>query len=55
MSVVDLLAIMYMRWSRNMPKPATAWPALQRFAALMRERPSWKKLYAIEELTEWAG
>ncbi len=54
-SVVDLAAIMYMRWSRNMPKPATAWPALQRFAALMRERPSWKKLYAIEELTEWAG
>jgi glutathione S-transferase len=54
LSMVDLLAIMYMRWSRNMPKPATAWPALQRFAALMRERPSWKKLYAIEELTEWA-
>jgi glutathione S-transferase len=53
-SVVDLLAIMYMRWSRNMPRPATAWPALQRFAALMRERPSWKQLYAIEELTEWA-
>jgi len=53
-SVVDLLAIMYMRWSRNMPKPATAWPALNRFAALMRQRPSWKKLYAIEELTEWA-
>jgi len=54
MSAVDLLTIMYMRWSRNMPKPATAWPALQRFAALMRERPSWRRLYAIEELTEWA-
>jgi glutathione S-transferase len=53
-SVVDLLTIMYMRWSRNMPKPATSWPALQRFAALMRARPSWKKLNAIEELTEWA-
>ncbi len=53
-TVVDLLALMYMRWSRNMPKPATAWPALNRFAALMRQRPSWKKLYAIEELTEWA-
>ena len=55
MSAVDLLTIMYMRWSRNMPKPATEWPALKRFAALMRERPSWKRLYAIEELTEWAG
>lgn len=53
-SVVDLLAIMYMRWSRNMPKPATEWPALQRCAALMRARPSWKRLYAVEELTEWA-
>ena len=42
-SVVDLLAIMYMRWSRNMPKPATAWPALNRFAASMRQRPSWKE------------
>jgi glutathione S-transferase len=53
-SVVDLLAIMYMRWSRNMPKPVTEWPELKHFAALMRERPSWKELYAIEELTEWA-
>jgi glutathione S-transferase len=52
-SMVDLLVIMYMRWSRNMPKPATTWPALQRFATLMRERPSWKKLCSIEELTEW--
>jgi glutathione S-transferase len=54
LSMVDLLAIMYMRWSRNMPKPATDWPALKRFAALMRERPSWKRLYVVEELTEWA-
>jgi glutathione S-transferase len=52
-SVVDLAAIMYMRWSRNMSKPATDWPALQRFAALMRARPSWKTLCAIEGLTEW--
>jgi glutathione S-transferase len=54
-SAVDLLAIMYMRWSRNMPQPATNWPALSRYAALMRSRPSWKRLYAVEELTEWAG
>ncbi|MEO6801327.1 MAG: glutathione S-transferase, partial [Rhodanobacter sp.] len=25
-SVVDLYALMLMRWSRNMPRPATAWP-----------------------------
>jgi len=54
LSVVDLQAIMYMRWSRHMPKPVTEWPALRSFAARMRQRPSWKKLYAIEGLTEWA-
>jgi glutathione S-transferase len=53
-SAVDLLTLMYMRWSRNMPKPATDWPALKRFAGLMRRRPSWNKLYEIEGLTEWA-
>lgn len=54
-SGVDLLAIMYMRWSRNMPRPATAWPALKRYADRMRERQSWKRLYEVEGLTEWAS
>jgi glutathione S-transferase len=44
---------MYMRWSRNMPKPATEWPALRRLADLVRARPSWARLYEIEGLTEW--
>jgi glutathione S-transferase len=52
-SGVDLLALMYMRWSRNMPRPATEWPALRKFADLMRARPSWARLYEIEGLTEW--
>jgi len=52
-SAVDLLALMYMRWSRNMPKPATAWPALKRYADTLRARPSWARLYEIEGLTEW--
>lgn len=55
LSAVDLLAIVYMRWSRNLPKPATAWPALRQFADRMRARASWKKLYEIEGLTEWAA
>ena len=54
-SGVDLLAIMYMRWSRNMPRPVTEWPALKRFADLMRSRASWKRLYEVEGLTEWAS
>jgi glutathione S-transferase len=52
-SGADLLLIMLMRWSRNMPRPATQWPALKRLADLMRARPSWKKLYEIEGLTDW--
>ncbi len=52
-SGVDLLTTMYMRWSRNMPKPATEWPALKCLADLVRARPSWKRLYEVEGLTEW--
>jgi glutathione S-transferase len=52
-SGVDLLALMYMRWSRNMPRPATAWPALKRLADVLRARPSWQRMYGIEGLTEW--
>lgn len=54
MSGADLLLIMLMRWSRNMPRPVTQWPALKAYADRMRARPSWKKLYEIEGLSEWA-
>ena len=53
-SGVDLLATMYMRWSRNMPRPALEWPALRRLADLARARPSWRRMYELEGLTEWA-
>jgi glutathione S-transferase len=52
--IVDLYATMLMRWSRNMPKPATAWPAIAALAQRIKARPSWKRLYEIEGLTEWA-
>jgi glutathione S-transferase len=52
-SGVDLLALMYMRWSRNMPRPATEWPTLTRLASLLRARPSWSRLCDIEGLTDW--
>ena len=52
-SGVDLLQAMLMRWSRNMPKPATQWPALKVLADSVRARASWKKLYEIEGLTDW--
>jgi len=52
-SGADLLVTMYMRWSRNMPRTALEWPALARLAALVRARPSWRRLYELEGLKEW--
>lgn len=52
-SGADLLALMYMRWSRNMPKPAHTWPALGPYADRLRARPSWSKLCDVEGLEEW--
>jgi len=53
-SVVDLYALMLMRWSRNMPRPATDWPALATLAIRLKSRPSWQQVCAIEGLHEWA-
>ncbi|MEP6882324.1 MAG: glutathione S-transferase family protein [Dokdonella sp.] len=53
-SLLDLYATMLMRWSRNMPKPADRWPALGALAQRIKERPSWKRLYEIESLSEWS-
>jgi glutathione S-transferase len=53
-SAVDFLATMLMRWSRNMPRPATEWPNLAGYIARMKARPSFKVLYQREGLTEWA-
>jgi glutathione S-transferase len=52
-SMADLQLLMYMRWSRNMPRPALEWPALAQFAARMRARASWQRLCELEGLTEW--
>ena len=52
-SAADFLATMLMRWSRNMPKPATDWPAIADYVARMKSRPSFKALYEREGLTEW--
>ena len=52
--VVDMFAIVLLRWSRNMPKPATEWPALAKFASKVKGRSTWKRLYKIDGLTEWA-
>ena len=52
-SGADLLLTMLMRWSRNMPHSALAWPALKALAEKVRARPSWQTLYQREGLAEW--
>ncbi|MCY7313323.1 MAG: glutathione S-transferase family protein [Pseudoxanthomonas sp.] len=52
-SAADFMLTMLMRWSRNMPTPADALPALQAHAMLMKVRPSFKEVYAREGLTDW--
>ncbi len=53
-AAADFLATMLMRWSRNMPRPATEWPVLREYALRMKARPAFKRLYESEGLTEWA-
>lgn len=53
-SLVDLYALMLMRWSRNMPRPATTWPQLDALATRLKSRPSWKAVCEAEGLVEWA-
>ena len=50
----DFVTTMLMRWSRNMPKPATEWPAIAGYVKRMKARPSFKVLYDREGLTEWS-
>lgn len=52
-SAPDFFLAMLCRWSRNMPKPATEWPALRGFIDRMRARPSFTTLCEREALTEW--
>ena len=51
--VADFYLVMLMRWSRNMPRPATDWPRLASLAKAMKARPSFAALHAAEGLEEW--
>jgi glutathione S-transferase len=53
LTAVDFLLTMLMRWSRNMPMTATAWPALAKLATTMKSRRSFAQLYALEGITDW--
>jgi glutathione S-transferase len=53
LSAADFYLVMLMRWSRNMPRPATEWPHLAALAAKLKVRPSFAILYEREGLTDW--
>lgn len=53
LSVADFYLTMLMRWSRNMPRPATEWPHLAELARRMKARPAFATLYEREGLTDW--
>jgi glutathione S-transferase len=53
-TAADFVTTMLMRWARNMPKPATEWPAIAGYVKRMKARPSFRTLYEREGLTEWS-
>jgi glutathione S-transferase len=53
LTTVDILAIMLMRWSRNMPRPATTWSNIAPYTTRMRARPAFLEVCRREELLEW--
>ncbi len=53
LSAVDFLATMLLRWSRNMPKPATEWRHIHDYVRRMRALPSYLKTMRAEKLTDW--
>ena len=53
LGTADLLATMLMRWSRNMPRPATTWPHLARYVSRLGRLPSFIEVNRREGLTDW--
>jgi glutathione S-transferase len=54
-TTVDLQLTMLARWSRKMPRPATAWPAIADYLRHMRARPALIAVHAREGLADWIG
>jgi glutathione S-transferase len=55
LSTVDFLAVMLMRWTRNMPHKATSRPNLMPYISRLRALPSFIELNAREGLTDWSN
>jgi glutathione S-transferase len=53
LTAADFLATILMRWSRNMPQPATAFPRLAAYIRRMRAMPSLREVHLREKLADW--
>lgn len=53
LTTCDFLLTMLTRWSRNMEKPAAAWPHLGAYISRMRAMPSLREVHTREGLTDW--
>ncbi|MEE7548032.1 glutathione S-transferase family protein [Xanthomonas sp. Kuri4-1] len=53
LSTADFMLTMLMRWSRNLPRPSDAWPALHAHAQRMKARPAFRETYRREGLDDW--
>ena len=53
LTAADFLATILMRWSRNMPRPATTFPNLAAYIGRMRATPSLRDVHLREKLTDW--
>ncbi|KAG9406390.1 hypothetical protein AC1031_002708 [Aphanomyces cochlioides] len=53
LTAVDIYATMLVRWSRNMPKPATQLPRIAALVERVTSLPSWKKMNEVEGNTDW--
>ncbi|MGD0864671.1 MAG: glutathione S-transferase family protein [Rhizomicrobium sp.] len=53
LTAADFLATILMRWSRNMPRPATEFPNLAAYIGRMRAMPSLREVHLREKLTDW--
>jgi glutathione S-transferase len=52
-TAADHLATMLARWSRAMPRPATAWPHVGAYVDRMRRDPGLREVHRREGLTDW--
>jgi glutathione S-transferase len=53
LSAADFLATILLRWSRNMPRPATTYPNLAAYIGRMRAMPSLREVHLREKLMDW--